>query len=62
MHTKLWTHGADSGRCGDRKGCPVANAVVDGMDGQWGPTAQHREVCSVFCDNLCGNRYVLMCS
>ena len=31
---------------------------MDGMTGQWGPAAQHRELYPVFCvwDHLCGKR------
>ena len=32
------------------------HTIVYGMDGQWEPPAQHRELCSIFCDNLYGKR------
>ena len=31
-------------------------AVVDGIPGQWGPAAQHRDLYPVFCDPLYGER------
>ena len=30
---------------------------VCGMDDQWGPAVWHRELYSMFCDNLYGNGY-----
>ena len=42
------------------------HTIVYGMDGQRGPAVQHRELYSIFCDNLYGeetlkkNRYVYM--
>ena len=30
--------------------------MVHGMDGQWGPAEQHRELYPLFCDNLYGKR------
>ena len=30
--------------------------VVNEMTGQWGPDIQHRELCTIYCDNLYGKR------
>ena len=30
--------------------------MVHGMDGQWGPAVQHRELYPIFCNNLYGKR------
>ena len=34
------------------------HTMIYGMDGEQGPAVQHREIYSIFCDNLYWNAYV----
>ena len=56
MH-RLWkqTYGYQSGKVGDGMDSKFGVGIctlIHGMDGQWGPAVEHRELYSIFCDNL----------
>ena len=57
LKTNLWL---PKGTCKERDGLGLwdwhMHTEVCGMIGQQGPAVWHRELYTVFCDNICGKR------